>query len=253
MHWRDQGVLLAVRRHGETAAMLEVFTESHGRHSGYLHGASSRKISTFLQPGTQLSIEWRARLHEFTGYFKIEPIHVRASEILVDRLALIALSSICALLCRSMPERDPDPVFYHRSIRLMNELPVADSWYGSYLRWELALLDVLGIGLDLGRCAVTGQQDDLGYVSSRTGRAVSRTGAGQWAARLLPLPSCFLNQDSADLLDLADGLRTTGHFMKRGLVSRRKEHPLPDARRLLVRTVERRTGLKPIAANPSAA
>ena len=39
---------------------------------------------------------------------------------------------------------------------------------------RLGLLDELGFGLDLTRCAATGSADDLIYVSPRTGRAVSR-------------------------------------------------------------------------------
>ena len=34
MEWTDEGVVLSVRAHGETAAIVEVFTRVHGRHLG---------------------------------------------------------------------------------------------------------------------------------------------------------------------------------------------------------------------------
>lgn len=253
MHWRDDGVLLAAHRLGETAATLDVFTEFHGRHAGYLHGASSRRISTFLQPGTQLSIAWRARLHEHMGYFKIEPVHVRACDVLANPLALIALSSICALLSRAMPEREADPDFYHRSIQLMDRLAATDTWFATYLEWELSLLEVLGMGLDLTRCAATGHTRDLCYVSPKTGRAVSRAGAGRWEASLLPLPACLLGRASASIEDFASGLTMTGHFLTRALVAPRNQHPLPDPRQLLLATSMRRARSQDMAAKSPAA
>ena len=72
MEWRDQGVLLAVRRHGESAAIIEVFTAAHGRHAGVVRGGGSRKAAPILQPGAQLDLTWRARLDEHLGAFAVE-------------------------------------------------------------------------------------------------------------------------------------------------------------------------------------
>ena len=140
-----------------------------------------------LQPGTQLAVTWRARLHEHIGVFSIEPIRSRAA-VLEDPLALAGLTSICALLHLSLPERDPHPSLYGRTISLLDDVATGQPWLAPYLRWELALLEEIGFGLDLSSCAVTGSREDLAYVSPRTGRAVSRLGAGDWAPKLLPLP-----------------------------------------------------------------
>ena len=74
MDWRDHGILLSVRRHGETSAIIEVFTEGHGRHAGVVRGGTSRKAAPVLQPGTQLDVEWRARLEDHIGTFRVEPL-----------------------------------------------------------------------------------------------------------------------------------------------------------------------------------
>ena len=57
------------------------------------------------------------------------------------------------------------------------------------MRFELLVLDELGFGLDLTRCAATGRRDELVYVSPKTGRAVSREAGAQWHDKMLALPA----------------------------------------------------------------
>lgn len=230
MEWRDQGALLSVRPHGERAAIIEVFTAEHGLHAGVVRGGASRRIAPLLQPGAQLDLTWRARLEDHIGSYTVEPIRSRAGAVLADRPALAALSSVCALLCFALPEREPHPDLYRASLDLLDALGAAPGWQALYLRWEVRLLEELGFGLDFSRCAVTGASDDLAYVSPKTGRAVSRAGAGDWADRLLPLPDCLMGQGPASAADLAEGLRLTGHFLEKWLASELVGRPLPEAR-----------------------
>ncbi len=231
MEWRAEGVLLAVRRHGESAAIIEVLTEAHGRHAGIVRGGAGRRMTPVLQPGAQLDLSWRARLEEHLGSFTVEPARARAPAVLGDRRALMGLSAVCALLAYSLPERAPVPALYARSMTLLDAIADgADGWPADYLRWELALLDETGFGLDLGRCAVTGDRDGLVHVSPRSGRAVSAAGAGDWADRLLPLPAFLLGQGPAGAQDLRDGLRLTGHFLNAWLAPALGDRPLPAAR-----------------------
>ncbi len=241
MHWRDRGVLLATRRHGESSAILEVFTELHGRHLGVLRGGSSRRVVPTLQLGAQMHVEWGGRLHEHIGNFRIEPIKSRAAPILSDRLALGALTSVCALLVRSLPEREPNSKFYAPTVELLDSIGHSGNWIAEYLSWELQLLEQIGIGLDLESCAATGATGDLAYISPKSGKAVSRRGAGRWANRLLPLPKCMLDKQFDGFKPIADGLRTTGYFLERGLISKRDQSPIPSARTRFVEAVERRS------------
>lgn len=244
MEWRDQGALLSVRSHGESAAIIEVFTAAHGRHAGVVRGGASRRIAPILQPGAQLDLTWRARLGEHIGTFTAEPVASRAA-ILGDRLALAGLNAICALLHLTLPEREPHPALYHASVALLDALGQASDWPLGYLHWELRLLEEMGYGLDLSRCAVTGAREGLVHVSPRTGRAVSAAGAGDWADRLLPLPPCLLGQGDATREELLAGLATTGHFLEHHLARDLGDRPLPGARRRLVEALARplpRTG-----------
>ena len=241
MEWRDQGVLLAVRKHGENSAIIEVFTAQHGRHAGVVRGASSRKMTPVLQPGAQLDVTWRARLADHLGSYTVEPLRSRAAAVMADRLTLSALNSICALLAFALPEREAHPLLYQRSVTLFDLLGNTEGWPLAYLRWELALLEDLGFGLDLRRCAVNGSRDDLAYVSPKSGRAVSAEGAGEWADRLLPLPLCLLGQGPAPDSEIIDGLRLTGHFLTHWLAHSLGNKPLPAARQRFVDAYARHT------------
>ncbi len=239
MDWRDHGFILNVKSFGETSAIIEVFTPKHGRHAGVVRGGGSRKMMPVLQPGAQVSVEWRARLEDHLGAFRVEPIRSRMAKVLADRQALAGLNSICGLLGFSLPDREPHPRIYDLSEALLDILGHKENWPEMYLQWEIAVLRGLGFGLDLGSCATTGATEGLCYVSPKSGRAVSAEGAGQWAERLLPLPPVMLGNPAADTSEVLTGLQTTGYFMEHWLAHSLGNRPLPAARGRLVAALSR--------------
>lgn len=242
IEWRDEGILLTVRRHGESAAIVEMFTAGHGRHAGLVRGGAGRRMAPVLQPGAQLSVTWSARLEDHLGHYRVEPVRARAAAIMGDPAALAGLNAMVALLSFSLPEREAHPVLYTHSRDLFDVVGRDPDWPLHYLHWEARLLDDMGFGLDLGACAVTGTRDDLAFVSPRTGRAVSRVGAGDWASRLLPLPPCLLGQGPASLAELLAGLGVTGHFLEHHLAPMLGDRPLPAARDRLLSALRRQPG-----------
>ncbi len=180
-----------------------------------------------------------ARLETHLGNYAVEPIRSRSATILADRLTLAALNSVCALLAFALPEREAHPVLYHQSVTLFDLLGNTDGWPLAYLRWEMALLEELGFGLDLRRCVVTGNREDLAFVSPKSGHAVSAEGAGEWASRLLPLPLCLLGQGPAPDHEINQGLRLTGHFLNNWLAPSLGNKPLPAARQRFVDAYQR--------------
>ncbi|WYK05406.1 DNA repair protein RecO [Cereibacter sphaeroides f. sp. denitrificans] len=237
MEWRDEGALLSVRRHGESSAIIEVFTAAHGRHAGVVRGGASRKISPILQPGAQLDLTWKARLDEHMGAFTVEPLRSRTA-LLGDWLGLAGLNAICAMLHVTLPEREPHSALWQESMALLDALD-RPGWPPAYLRWEMRLLEETGFGLDLTRCAVTGSREDLAFVSPKTGRAVSRGAAGGWADRLFPLPLALLGQGPASAEEVRQGLAITGHFLGRELAPLLNGRPLPEARGRLMELLAR--------------
>lgn len=240
MEWRDTGILLSTRKHGESAAIIEVFSPEHGRHAGVVRGGTSRKIAPILQPGAQLDVIWRARLEDHIGTFTVELQRARAGAILSDRLALAGLSAVVALLAFCLPERELHPGLYRRSETLLDLLPQTDLWPLAYLRWEQAVLQEMGFGLDLSQCAVTGATEGLTYVSPRSGRAVTGAGAGRWADQLLPLPPCLLGRGDAPDAEILTALGTTGHFLEHQLAPQLRGQPVPTARGRFLDALARR-------------
>lgn len=240
MDWRDTGILLSTKKHGETSLILDVFTPGHGRHAGVLRGGTSRKLAPHLQPGAQLDLAWRARLEDHIGSYTAEPQRSRAAAALGDRVALAGLNAVTALLAFCLPEREPHPALYIRSEALLDLLDRPDLWPLAYLQWELALLDEMGFGLDLNCCGVTGATEGLAFVSPKTGRAVTAIAAGDWADRLLPLPPILLGQGEAEDTDILDALATTGFFMENRLAPDLRDRPLPAARSALVTRLKAR-------------
>jgi len=238
MEWREDGVLLAARRHGETAIIIEVFTRDHGLHAGVVPGGASRKMAPILQPGAGLDLVWRARLDEHIGTFRVEPLQSRA-HLMEDRLSLAALNAVAALLTFALPEREPHPALYDRTIALLEMIGEGPVWPLAYLRWEMALLDDLGFGLDLETCAATGATEGLLYVSPKSGRAVSGAGAGAWKDRLLPLSPDLVGKGSGEREGVLQGLRVTSHFLARHLAPALGEHPLPAARQRFIDVLSR--------------
>ncbi len=230
MEWRGEGIVLSTRRHGETSVIIDVFTEDRGRTAGVVRGGTSRRMTPVLQPGNQVDVSWRARLEEHLGTFTVEPLRTRTVQAMSDRLSLAGLSAVTSLICYALPERDPAPQLYRLTESLLDLLGQGDFWALGYLRFEMALLETVGLGLDLTECAVTGFTDELIYVSPKSGRAVSKAGAGIWADRLLPLPPCLLGEGPAPDNELQDAFRTTGYFLEEKLSKELGGKPLPEAR-----------------------
>lgn len=237
MEWSDEGIVIAVKPHGETAAVAEILTRRHGRHLGLVHGGRSRKLRPILQIGNHVDVTWKGRLAEQLGHLGLEMRRGYAAQAMDDALALSGLNALCAL-SRLLPERDPHPGFYEITLFVLGYLDDAEVWPALYVRWELALLEELGFGLDLRQCAATGGNDGLIYVSPKSGRAVSASAGEPYKDRLLRLPPFLAagRQNTVVAGDVGDGLALTGRFLD-DRVFRPRGDTVPDARRRMVELI----------------
>jgi len=231
MEWRDEGLIIGVRRHGEASTIVEAMTRAHGRHLGLVRGGRSARLRATLQPGNTVGLVWRARLDEHLGSFAVEPLALRAGRLMGSALALAGINYLGALV-RVLPERDPHQTVYEAASLIAEAL---DSALAPTLiaRFEAQMLAECGFRLDLSRCAATGATDRLVYVSPKSGRAVSAEAGAPWRDRLLPLPP-FLREGAPietrpSAEEIAEAFRLTGFFLARALFSLRGE-PLPDSR-----------------------
>lgn len=230
MEWRDQGILIGVRKHGESSAIIDVLTQTHGRHSGIVRGGAGRKLAPLLQQGANLDLSWRARLESHLGTFTIELNKSRTADVMSDRLMLAGLNAVCTMAQAMLAERTPCTEFYKRTYQVLDILALRDIWPLAYVQWELDLLNEIGFGLDLESCAVTGGTEELIYISPKSGKAVSKTGAGPWADRLLPLPASLRRQGAGDDSDVLAALQVLSYFWDNKVAANFDQTQIPSAR-----------------------
>lgn len=219
MQWTDDGIVLGLRRQGETSVVLELMTTGHGRHLGLVHGGRSRRMQPVLQPGNRVQATWRARLDESLGAFAVEPVDSVAARLMGSGLALYGIGHLAALL-RLLPERESHPELFEAAAILIAHLHDPQIAPPLMVRFELAILAELGFGLDLAACAATGGNDALIYVSPRSGRAVSASAGEPYRHKLLALPDFLRARDlgaslpmTPDIADVTAGFTLTGYFL----------------------------------------
>jgi len=231
MQWTDDGLILGVRRHGETSVVLELFTRAHGRHLGLVRGGRSRRLQAALQPGNTVRATWRARLEDHLGALTVEPLFARAGRLMERADALHGVGHLGGLL-RLLPERDPHEALYEAAEIVADHLDDPTSAPALLVRLELAVLAELGFGLDLSSCAASGGTEDLIYVSPKSGRAVGREAGAPYAEKLFALPP-FLVAGGANAspttADVAAGFALTGYFLDTRVWAPRGMRP-PDSR-----------------------
>jgi DNA repair protein RecO (recombination protein O) len=224
MEWTDDGIVLGVRRHGESSAIVELLTRGHGRHLGLVRGGAGSRMRPLLQPGNSVSTVWRARLDEHLGYYAVEGTRLRAATLLGSSHAVYGITHL-ASLARLLPERDPHEDIYEMLERTLDDFDDAGSAAVHLVRFELAMLAELGFGLDLENCAASGATTELIYVSPKSGGAVSRLAGEPYRDRLLRLPSFLREGQGASNgwseQDLQDGFRLTGMFLLRHVLEPR--------------------------------
>ncbi|NVK32857.1 MAG: DNA repair protein RecO [Rhodobacteraceae bacterium] len=217
MEWSAKGIVLSVRKHSERDVILEVMTDTRGRHLGLVRGGRSKRLQPFLQPGNELDLTWRARLIEHLGVFSLEPGKLNAADYLSNAFALHALQHICGLL-RLLPERQEHPRLFSALNVLLEHLNEASIAAPLIIKFELETLRELGFGLDLESCAATGITHDLGYVSPKSGRAVSRDAGRPYHDKLFTLPPFLADgerQPGSEITfdDLKNGFLITSFFL----------------------------------------
>jgi len=238
MQWTDEGIVLGVKRHGETSVILELMTHERGRHLGLVRGGTGTRLRGVLQPGNSLRATWRARLDDHLGNYAVEGTNLRAAGFLNSAHAVHGVTHIAAL-CRLLAEREPHARIHGGLEAILDALDDRAAVAPMIARFELDFLAELGFGLDLSSCVATGDTADLIYVSPRSGRAVSRAAGEAYRDKLMRLPAFLRSDDEPpSAADLADAFVLTGFFLERHAFAPRGL-PLPEARARFVAAISR--------------
>lgn len=229
--WEDQGIVLSVRRHGENGAVVGLLTLEHGRYSGYVRGGQGSRMRGTLELGNIVDARWQSRDSDSLGGYNLELVRNASVHVLDDPQRLAALQSVCGLCEAAMPEREVHSGLYHGSLALFDALRT-EMWAAAYVMWEIAFLRELGFSLDLSACA-GGGDGPLGYVSPKTGRAVSFEAGEAYKDKLLPLPGFLVGQGGVDDVAVAEALAMTGYFLEHWAFAQ-ASGGMPEARRVFM-------------------
>jgi DNA repair protein RecO (recombination protein O) len=243
MRITTSAIVVALRPHGEHGAVIRLMTPEHGLQAAYVRGAKGRRLRPVLMPGNQVEAALSARTETQLAQAAVELVHSRAP-LLAEPLPAAAIDWTCALTATALPEAQPYPRLYQALDGLLAAIeaaPSASGWGAALVRYELLLLAELGFGLDLERCTVSGNNDDLVAVSPRSGRAVSAAEAEPYAGKLLALPPFIREGGVAPWSEILEGLQLTGHFLLRDVVTDRSA-PVAEARSRLVQRLRRAAG-----------
>ena len=187
MEWEDDAFVLSARAYGETGAIVDLLTSEHGRFAAHVSGGASRRMKPHLQAGARVIARYRARLSEQLGSATLEPVGEGPSSLFDDALALMGLSSATAVAAGALPEREPHPGVFYGLEALISALAHPDIWPAVYVRFEAGLLQDLGFGLDLSRCAATGSTAGVRLIRWKgepTLKVVPVTGCGMETHKL---------------------------------------------------------------------
>ena len=243
MRFTSPAIVVSLRPHGEVGAVVRLMSPEHGRQAAYGRGARGRRMRPVLLAGNVVEASLAARTEGQLAQAKVELVHSRAP-LLSEPLPAAAIDWACALTATVLPEGQPYPRLYAALDGLLAAVeaaPSASGWGAALVRFELLLLAELGFGLDLERCAVSGDQEDLIAVSPRSGRAVSAAEAEPYLGKLLPLPHFIREGGQAGWDDILDGLALSGHFLMRDLITDRAA-PVGAARDRLIERLRRAAG-----------
>jgi DNA repair protein RecO (recombination protein O) len=241
MHWDDEGIVLGARRHGESGLIVQLLTRGRGRHAGLVRGGQGRKLRAVFEPGNRVAATWKARLAEHLGIMTGELLFSHAARVIADPARLACLAAAAALAEVALPEREPHPRAFDGLEALLAALDADRGWAVGYVEWETILLAELGFGLDLSRCAATGETAELAYVSPKSGHAVSARAGEPYREKLLRLPSFLLpmrGDGPPSPGDVLDGIALTGFFLDHRVFAPH-DRQLPPARARFVDVLER--------------
>ncbi|MCI5049976.1 MAG: DNA repair protein RecO [Rickettsiales bacterium] len=236
MQWNDTALILSISKFSEHDAVVRVLSREHGLYSGIAKRGLGKSKRGIYQPGNLVHAEWKARLEQHMGSFDCELAKPFAALLMKHPHKLAGLNAACSMIPLAMEERDPHAQLYDAFMHVISQMIGGDEWISDYIRFEMTLLREAGYGLDLSRCVATGAQEDLVYVSPKSGCAVSEAAGRPYHERMLKLPR-FLREEVKPVEDeIHEAFRLTSHFLSSWLLEPLGKR-MPQARERLLQVV----------------
>jgi len=148
MNWDDTGYLISKNKYNENSIIAEIYTENHGKCSGIIFGASSKKIKNYLQIGNKIHVNNSTKTEGRIGYFKVEILKATTPLYFDDKKKLLCLSSAMNLIKLLTAESQINKKIFDLLDKFFDLLTL-EEWIKEYIFWELELFKLLGYDLVL--------------------------------------------------------------------------------------------------------
>lgn len=220
MQFSGEGYIIKVRNHGERSAIVTLLSPQKGKIVGFVNGARSSRNLGIYQLGNYISFNAYARVEENMLSFKgVELLCSHAADFVLNGDKISALVSLCRLIDECIAENDELGGFYAAIDDFFVHIN-DNNWLVYYSFFEYYLLDFLGIGLDISKCAVTGQRNNLRYVSPKTGRAVCSEAGEAYKDKLFEYPQYIADKNyRPQKNEIAAVLSMTGSFLTKNFLN----------------------------------
>ena len=148
MIWSDYGFLLSKNKFGENSIIAEFFTENHGKVSGIVYGATSKKIRNYLQIGNKFHINFNSKNENKLGYLTVEIEKILTPLFFEDKKKLTCIVSSMGLVKLLTVDNQSNVNIY----KLIGDFYIFlenKNWINKLIFWELELLKLIGYDLEL--------------------------------------------------------------------------------------------------------
>lgn len=201
MSWTESALMLSVERKTPTQLKLNLLTKNHGVRPCSM--TLDPKNTPMLLPGCELEISG-----QLSGTSGLVDVHILDVSHGInangeDDPAIQILSNVSETINILVPESEPVQDLYEHSIALIRALEENDKrWPIHYIRWEVTVLDVLGLMSRFKRCRTDYLHGESIYMSPRTGKVVTRVEAGAFLDRLKPVPKLIMGARDGSVVDV---------------------------------------------------
>jgi len=207
MQWNDTGFLISKNKYNENSIIAEIYTKNHGKCTGIIFGASSKKVKNYLQIGNKLHVNYIFKNDSTIGYFKVEIVKALTPQFFDSKKKLMCLASALNLIKLLTVESQENSKIYN----LIDNFFVIlsnNNWVKEYIFWELELLKLLGYALELKNIVSEEviNNEIIYYVNSSSGKKT--------------IPNFLINLDKNEIdnINLLKGLKLVGEYLEKNIL-----------------------------------
>ena len=207
MNWIDSGFLLSKNKYNENSIIAEIFTKNHGKTSGIIFGASSKKIKNYLQLGNKLHINYTYKVEGKIGYFKVEIIKPLTPLYFDNKKKLMCISSAMNLIkLLTVESQENSNIFklIDNFFSILNK----KNWIKEYVFWELKLLKLVGYDLQLKNMV---NQEIIDNEKKYFVQNIAEK-------KIVPNFLIDLDKDEHNTVNLLNGLNLVGDYLKKSIL-----------------------------------